>query len=265
MAVAATVSVFIASSVTCAQNIVKTVASKASKAGTITVKGRVTNVTPDITTKLTSVSVSKDSAAAAALNATDSSNSSTLNIHGALRAGGGINLNSTATTNTSASLGLNLAFGQNLSKLNVSRSADINAGGKLNVAALANAPFKVQTTFQRKGNGLGALTLSGGKLVSYALTSTSGNVNIESANVIADPRLERIRADIKTNTDSASSSLLASGSFTRILNRRVAAATVYFKNINIRAPTANGSVAAVTSKTAAAGRRVFSCGGSPRR
>lgn len=158
------------------------------------------NADSDITTNLTSIAFSKDSAAAAALNATSLNNLSQLNIHGAIKAGGDINLNSTATTdmkstadivfaqtsNTSVSLGLNLAFSQNLSELNVSESADINAGGKLNVSAVANSPFNVKTTLQREGSGLGALTLSGGKLTSYALVNSegtmtaNGDVNISS-------------------------------------------------------------------------------------
>lgn len=158
------------------------------------------NAASDITTKLDSLSVSQDNAAAAALNATSVENLSQLNINGALKAGGDINLNSTATTNmssianifftqssnTSVSLGLNLAFSQNYSEINVSESADINAGGELNVASLANAPFEVNTTLQREGSGLGALTLSGGKLASYALINSEGtmtakgDVNISS-------------------------------------------------------------------------------------
>lgn len=175
------------------------------------------NAASEITTKLDSLSISNDNAAAAALNATSLENTSTLNIDGKIKAGGDINLKSTAradissianiyftrNSNTSASLGLNLALAENQASLNLSDSADVNAGGKLNVASLANSPLKVETTLQREGSGLGALTLSGGKLTSYALVNSEGTMtakgDINISSKFSAPTYEVTSAIIVTN------------------------------------------------------------------
>ena len=158
------------------------------------------NAASEITTKLTSQASSKDNSGAAALNATFFQNSSILNIDGTIKAGGDISLSSTAgadissianvsfdkNKNTATSLAMNLALGNNQSYLATSSTADINAGGKIDVSSLANSPVNVETSLKREGSGLGALTLSGVSIESYSLLNAEGtltakgNINVSS-------------------------------------------------------------------------------------
>ena len=160
------------------------------------------NAASEIKTTLTASATSKDNSGGAALNITSLSGSSTLNIGGAIKAGGDINFNSTSGTditslaevnfdksnNTATSLALNLAFTTNLAALTISNSADINAGGKLNVSSLAKTPVDVRTVLNREGSGLGAMTLNGmtinssATLDSYGTMTANGDINITAKN-----------------------------------------------------------------------------------
>lgn len=90
------------------------------------------------------------------------------------------------SNNTATSLALNLAFTINNSAFNIADSADINAGGKLNVSSLTKSPVKVRTDMLREGSGLGALTLNGVKMESTSSLqvrgslTAKGDINISS-------------------------------------------------------------------------------------
>lgn len=161
------------------------------------------NASSEITTKLDSTSNSKDNSGGAALNIQSLGNASNLNIAGTIKAGGDINLSSTAATdmtglakvtfdqsnNTATSLALNLAFTTNNSAFTINNSADINAGGKLNVSSLAKTPIEVKTTLLREGSGLGALTVNGVTVNSSSMLNANGaltakgDINISSKHV----------------------------------------------------------------------------------
>lgn len=158
------------------------------------------NAASEITTKLDASANSKDNSGGAALNLQSLNNAANLNIAGAIKAGGDINLESTAGTditslakvsfdqsnNTATSLALNLAFTETSSSFTIADSADINAGGKLNVSSLAKTPVNVKTDMLREGSGLGALTLNGTKMDStsslraYGSLTAKGDINISS-------------------------------------------------------------------------------------
>ncbi len=124
---------------------------------------------------------------------------SKLDVAGSIKAKN-INLESTAgvdlsslikldfdqSNNTAASLALNLALGQNQSQLTISKSADINAGGKLDISSLAKSPVNMETNVQREGNALGALALTYYQITSSSLLNSEvtltakGDINISS-------------------------------------------------------------------------------------
>ena len=131
------------------------------------------NAASKFTAKLNTEVSSKNDADAFALNVAYARNYSELNIGGTLKAGGNINIDSTAafdlsslvtvnfdkSNNTATLLAFNWAMGENQSKLNIFKSADINAGGKLNISSLVKTPVNMEANFLREGSSLGAVAL----------------------------------------------------------------------------------------------------------
>ena len=148
------------------------------------------NAASELTAKLNNEVSSKNDADASGVNIAYARNYSTLNIDGILKAGGNINIESTAgfdlesivkvnfdkTNNTATSLALNLTMGENQSKLNISKTADINAGGTLDISSLAKTPVNMEANFLREGSSLGAVAISTFKFNSSSLLNSEGNL-----------------------------------------------------------------------------------------
>ena len=148
------------------------------------------NAASELTAKLNNEVSSKNDADASGVNIAYARNYSTLNIDGTLKAGGNINIESAAgfdlesivkvnfdkTNNTATSLALNLTMGENQSKLDISKTADINAGGTLDISSLAKTPVNMEANFLREGSSLGAVAISTFKFNSSSLLNSEGNL-----------------------------------------------------------------------------------------
>lgn len=101
-------------------------------------------------------------------------------------------------------------------------SINSKAAPEVNVDALA---VSASATFAGSGLFAGSINNSAAKIIGDGATFNGNELNITAENL----------SDVKTSTDSASGSLLASGSLTGILNESNAAATVNFKNAEVNA------------------------------
>ena len=104
-----------------------------------------------------------------------------------------------------------------------------SAAPEVSVDGLA---VSASATFAGSGLFAGSTNNSAAKIFGDGATFTSDNLSIYAENL----------SKVKTSTNSASGSLLASGSLTGILNKSNAAAAVDFTNANINAPNTSFNV-----------------------
>lgn len=102
-------------------------------------------------------------------------------------------------------------------------SINVKAAPEVNVDGLA---VSASATFAGSGLFAGSVNNSAAKISGDGLTFTSDNLSIYAENL----------SKVKTSTNSASGSLLASGSLTGILNKSNATAAIDFTNANVNAP-----------------------------
>ncbi len=108
-------------------------------------------------------------------------------------------------------------------------SIKATAAPEVNVDALA---LSAGAAFAGSGLFAGSINDSSASIIGNGATFTSNDLNINAENI----------STVKTSTNSANGSLLASGSLTGILNNSNAAAAVDFQNATVNAPNTSVNV-----------------------